>query len=91
MLGGYALTNSVLLTEAGYIYVVQNNLSGSIDNHTEPGIHRRMPFFLTVTLYKQVLTITQDSTVCFADTYLGTVPASSRISVIKLHTEFCAE
>ena len=96
--GGFVLKNSVLLTDAGYIYVVQNNLSGTMDVHTEPGIHRRMPFFSTVTPYKKVLTISQDSRVRFADTYTGTMPASFRFklpitssSVLKFHTEFRSE
>jgi hypothetical protein len=95
---GYTLKNSMLMTDAGYIYVVQNNISGTLDVYTEPGIHRRMPFFSTVTAYRKVLTVTQDSRVRFADTYLGTVPASFRFklpltpnSAIKLHTEFRSE
>ena len=50
----YLANNSILMTDAGVTYVVQNNLTGTLDVYTEPGIHHRVPFFSTVTPYKQV-------------------------------------
>ena len=52
----YVASNSVLFTDAGMIYVVQNNLTGGLDVYAEPGMHRRVPFFSTVTAYRQVIT-----------------------------------
>merc|ERR1711871_300245 len=47
---------SYFLTDAGVTYVHQNTLTGKIDVYVEPGIHFRMPFFSTVSEYKQVIT-----------------------------------
>lgn len=99
LFAGYTLKQSVLMTNAGHIYVVQNNLSGKMDVHTEPGVHLRVPFFSNVARYRQVLTVTEHSpSVRFADTYTGVVPATFRFKlplnpshVIKLHTEFRSE
>jgi len=102
--GLYCAHNSYLMTEAGLLYVHQNKLTGKIDVYTEPGIHYRMPFFSTVTQYKQVITEAfgpgamdkrQATSVRFADTYTGTVPSTFRfklpqdpLMVIKMHKEF---
>lgn len=45
------------MADAGYIYVVQNQLSGTLDVIAEPGVFRRMPFFSTVTTYPQIMTV----------------------------------
>ena len=37
--------NSMVITEAGMIYLIQNHLTGALDVYTDPGLHRRMPFF----------------------------------------------
>ena len=46
--------DTLRLAVPGLLYVVQNNLTGLLEVHTEPGIHYRVPFFSTVTPYKQV-------------------------------------
>lgn len=77
-------------TSEGYIYYVQNKLTGSTTVYSEPGVHLKMPMFTTVNEYKRVATIdntlvegtyTRDGqpiSVTFADTYSGTVPATFR-------------
>ena len=104
--GLYVANQTVLFTDAGFIYVIQNNLSGSLSIKSEPGIHFRVPFFSNVTIYKQILTASfeaeknTDSTirVRFADTYLGNIPASFRFKLpldpdrmMKLHKDFRSE
>ncbi len=87
--------NSYFQTNAGYNYVYQNNLTGTLTVYTEPGIHVRVPFFSKVEEYKQVTTISFDDTpdgsattrnlfpvdVRFADTYTGTVNTSFRFKM----------
>ena len=51
----YIANQTVLFTDAGFIYVIQNNLSGSLSIKSEPGIHLRVPFFSNVTFYKQII------------------------------------
>ena len=85
----YIANQTVLFTDAGFIYVIQNNLSGSLSIKSEPGIHLRVPFFSNVTFYKQIITASfeadknTDSTirVRFADTYVGQIPASFRFKL----------
>jgi len=103
--GGLALylaKNSVLMTDAGITYVVQNQLTGQLDVYTEPGLHRRVPFFSSVTPYKQVITATfeadQAVTARFADTYVGMIPVTFRFKlptnkdgIRKMHREFRSE
>lgn len=83
--------SAVLWTDAGFTYVCQNNLSGSLSVFTEPGLHYRVPFFSSVQKYRQVLTISFDGQaangtkqpvmVRFADTYVGAVPVSFRFKL----------
>ncbi|EKE70268.1 SPFH domain-containing protein [Gallaecimonas xiamenensis] len=86
--------SSVLMTDAGYTYVHQNNLTGELDVFTEPGIHFRMPFFSKITRYDQVVTVSFGNSqgeeffqrldplhVRFADTYTGQVPATFRFKL----------
>ena len=98
----YLLKNSVLMTDAGITYVVQNQLTGQLDVYTEPGLHRRVPFFSSVTPYKQVITATfendQAVTARFADTYVGMIPVTFRFKlpankdgIRKMHREFRSE
>ena len=98
----YLAKRAVLMTDAGVTYVVQNNLTGQLDVHTEPGIHYIVPFFSTVTDYKQVITSTfeADEAVIarFADTYVGMIPVTFRFKlpadpegVRKMHREFRSE
>merc|ERR1719456_70476 len=101
--GGLILArNSVLMTDAGMTYVVQNNLTGALDVHMDPGIHYRVPFFSTVTTYKQVITASFEDqsavTTRFADTYVGHIPVTFRFKlpadangIRKLHREFRSE
>ena len=78
-------------TEEGYLYFVQNKMTGSTNVYSEPGIHLKMPFFTNVYEYKRVATIDMtaeeggnytrdlpDISVNFADTYTGQVPATFR-------------
>jgi len=98
----YIARNSVLMTDAGITYVVQNNLTGSLEVYTEPGLYRRVPFFSSVTQYRHVLTVNLDGhstvTTRFADTYVGHIPVTFRFklpqhadAVRKLHREFRSE
>jgi len=101
--GGLILArNSVLMTDAGMTYVVQNNLTGALDVHMDPGIHYRVPFFSTVTTYKQVITASFEDqsavTARFADTYVGMIPVTFRFKlprhadgIRKMHREFRSE
>lgn len=88
-------SNSYFTSNAGYNYVLQNNITGTLVVFTAPGIHFRVPFFSRVDEYKQVTTITFDEevdgssttrnlspvNVRFADTYTGTVNASFRFKM----------
>ena len=88
--------NSYFQTHAGYNYVYQNNIIGTLTVYTEPGVKFRVPFFSKVEEYKQVTTITFDDdtpegsattrnlnsvAVRFADTYTGTVNTSFRFKM----------
>ena len=88
--------------DAGVTYVVQNQLTGALEVYTEPGLHRRVPFFSSVTPYKQVITATFDQrnsvTARFADTYVGHIPVTFRFKlpahpdgIRKMHREFRSE
>lgn len=98
----YVAKNSILMTDAGVSYVVQNQLTGTIDVYTEPGLHRRVPFFSSVTPYKQVITATFEDRgsvqARFADTYVGMIPITFRFKLPlkpellkKVHKEFRSE
>ena len=59
--GGHGM--HVIITASDWIKlgnVVQNQITGALDVYTDPGLHRRMPFFSSVTAYKQVLTSSFD-------------------------------
>ncbi|KLV06577.1 hypothetical protein ABT56_08065 [Photobacterium aquae] len=86
--------NSVLMTDAGYTYVHQNNLTGELDVFNQPGIHFRMPFLSKITQYDQVITVSYGNTtgedfyqrlpaiqVRFADTYIGEIPVTFRFKL----------
>jgi len=88
------LFNSIFLTDAGYIYVYQNNITGNMSVYTEPGIHYRVPMLSKVTKYKQVTTISFGGgsyvgltrqlpfiNVRFADTYTGKIPTAFRFKL----------
>merc|ERR1719238_448665 len=95
--GLYCAKNSVLMTDAGVTYVVQNQITGSLEVYTEPGLHGRVPFFSSVTPYRQVITSTFESknkrndetnaadtgsvTCRFADTYMGHIPVTFRFKM----------
>lgn len=95
---------SYLMTDAGIIYVHQNTLTGTLSVYSEPGLYWRLPFFSSVTEYKQVITEsfgTSDTekrapmTVRFADTYTGVVPCTFRFKlsldpmmIVRMHKEF---
>merc|ERR1719224_197532 len=98
----YAAKNSVLMTDAGITYVVQNQITGSLEIYTEPGLYRRVPFFSSVTPYRHVITATFDGrdavTARFADTYVGQIPVTFRFKMPldaegarKMHREFRSE
>jgi len=101
-LGLYIARNSILLTDAGVTYVVQNNLTGTLEVYTEPGLYRRVPFFSSVTAYRHVITASFEGkdavTARFADTYVGQLPVTFRFKlplhadgVRKMHKEFRSE
>ncbi|CZF85129.1 SPFH domain-containing protein [Grimontia marina] len=86
---GLTINSSVLMTDAGYTYVHQNNMTGELDVFTEPGIHFRMPFLSKITQYDQVITVSFGNNagedfyqrldpvqVRFADTYIGQIPVT---------------
>lgn len=88
------MKSSILMTDAGYTYVHQNNITGALDVFTEPGIHVRMPFLSKITRYDQVITVSFGNNqgeafyqrlpalqVRFADTYTGQVPATFRFKL----------
>ena len=88
------INNSVLMTDAGYTYVHQNNLTGDLDVFNQPGIHFRMPFLSKITKYDQVITVSYGNTtgedfyqrlpaiqVRFADTYIGEIPVTFRFKL----------
>lgn len=94
---GFTINSSVLMTDAGYSYVHQNNITGELDVFTEPGIHFRMPFLSKITQYDQVITVSFGNNtgedfyqrldpvqVRFADTYIGQIPVTFRF---KLSTD----
>jgi hypothetical protein len=95
----YAVASAVVLflalstwftTSEGYLYYVQNKLTGSTTVYSEPGVHLKMPLFTNIYEYKRVATIDMTMedgnftrnlgaiNVGFADTYTGTVPATFR-------------
>ncbi|WP_281251617.1 SPFH domain-containing protein [Photobacterium proteolyticum] len=88
------VNSSVLMTDAGYTYVHQNNVTGELDVFNEPGIHFRMPFLSKITKYDQVITVSYGNTtgedfyqrlppiqVRFADTYIGNIPVTFRFKL----------
>merc|ERR1719267_519939 len=101
-LGIYCARNSILMTDAGVTYVVQNQITGTLDVYTEPGLYRRVPFFSSVTPYRHVITSNFDGrdavTTRFADTYVGHIPVTFRFklplhpeAICKMHKEFRSE
>ena len=91
---GLTINSSVLMTDAGYSYVHQNNLTGELDVFTEPGIHFRMPFLSKITKYDQLITVSFGNNkgedfyqrldavqVRFADTYIGQIPVTFRFKL----------
>ncbi len=86
---------SYFQTDAGFNYVYQNNITGTLTTYSDPGIHLRVPFFSKVERYKQVTTVTFDDGIAsgsttrdldavevrFADTYTGTVSTSFRFKM----------
>ena len=92
-LGGL-INQSILMTDAGYTYVHQNNVTGDLDVFNQPGIHFRMPFLSKITQYDQVITVSYGNTtgedfyqrlpaiqVRFADTYIGEIPVTFRFKL----------
>merc|ERR1719267_194735 len=101
-LAAYCAKNSVLMTDAGVTYVVQNQITGTLDVYTEPGLYRRVPFFSSVTPYRHVITSNFDGrdavTARFADTYVGHIPVTFPFKlpanpdgIRKMHREFRSE
>ena len=96
--------NSYFQTHAGWNYVYQNNITGTLTVYTEPGVKLRVPFFSKVEEYKQVTTISFDDAdegsattrnldpvqVRFADTYTGTVNTSFRFKMNPEPTKIIA-
>ena len=98
---------TAFFTDAGVTHVYQNSLSGELTVYFEPGVHMRMPFFSTLTAYKQILSVTfgdgdlgpRAVPVRFADTYSGSIPISFRFrlptgdteKMLLVHREFRSE
>ena len=95
------VSRGIILTDAGMMYVVQNNLNGSLTVISEPGVHWCNPLFSSVTPYNKVITTcfemneNRSIRVRFADTYVGNISASFRFKLpadhtemIKIHNEF---
>ncbi|MGF1687794.1 hypothetical protein L4C36_14055 [Photobacterium japonica] len=91
---GGLINQSILMTDAGYTYVHQNNVTGDLDVFNQPGIHFRMPFLSKITQYDQVITVSYGNTtgedfyqrlpaiqVRFADTYIGEIPVTFRFKL----------
>lgn len=91
---GGLVNQSILMTDAGYTYVHQNNVTGDLDVFNQPGIHFRMPFLSKITQYDQVITVSYGNTtgedfyqrlpaiqVRFADTYIGEIPVTFRFKL----------
>lgn len=88
------VSSAFYTTDAGYNYVIENTLMGTITVHTEPGVHLKVPGFTKITPYKQAATInfTNDEmveaaeftrtersvSIAFADTYTADIPATFR-------------
>ncbi|MGO1297044.1 MAG: SPFH domain-containing protein [Vibrio sp.] len=91
---GLIINSAILMTDAGYTYIHQNNITGKLDVFTQPGIHFRMPFLSKITRYNQVVTVSFGNSkgesfyqrlkpvqVRFADTYIGNVPLTFRFKL----------
>lgn len=90
VIGLYLAFATWFTTSEGYIYYVQNKLTGTTEVYSEPGIHVKMPMFTTINEYKRVATIDMSAdaadftrdldavSVTFADTYGGSVPLTFR-------------
>ncbi len=91
IIGLFLSTATWFTTSEGYIYYVQNKVTGSTAVYSEPGLHLKLPFFTNIYEYKRVATIdmsgesaaefTRDLeqvSVTFADTYGGTIPVAFR-------------
>jgi len=87
----FVATSTWFTTSEGYIYYVQNKLTGNTQVYSEPGLHFKMPMFTNIYEYKRVATIdmsgdaatefTRDLDaigVTFADTYGADVPMTFR-------------
>lgn len=84
------VTSTWFTTSEGYLYYVQNKLTGNTAVYSDPGIHLKMPLFTNIYEYHLVATIdatdeqgsfTRDLppiSVGFADTYTGSIPATFR-------------
>jgi len=107
VIGGAALIvglNSFWTADSGYSYFVQDSLFGTESGVSDVGIHGKVPFFTKVYPYKQVATISLDSTpdggkftrtledtpVTFADTYGGDIPATFRFRLPRGEQEIIA-
>lgn len=90
VVGLFLLFGTWFTTSEGYLYYVQNKVTGSTTVYSEPGLYLKLPLFTNIYEYKRVATIdatanegnfTRDIgpiSVNFADTYTGTVPATFR-------------
>eukprot|EP01043_Picozoa_sp_COSAG02_P043840 COSAG02_NODE_3855_length_6141_cov_16.381000_2_plen_198_part_00 len=104
LFAAYTIGESFFAVDAGKVYVCQNNLSGTLEVHTQQGMQRRTPYFSKLTAYDKLVSIdtfrSEDDggkpvRCTFADTYAGTVPVTFRFrlpstesEIRKLHMEF---
>ncbi len=52
----FILRSTIFMTESGYVYVYENQLTGRVNVYDSPGIHLKIPFS-PVTRYNQVWTV----------------------------------
>jgi hypothetical protein len=96
----FVVLSTYFTTDEGFMYFVQNTMTGNTEVVAKAGVHLKMPFFTKVTAYKQVATIDATITganftrdldpisVTFADTYDAEVPATFRYRLPTNEAQF---
>jgi hypothetical protein len=91
----FILKSFIFMTESGYVYVYENQLTGKINVYDSPGIHFKIPFS-PVTRYNQVWTVNFGTRFTgkqilekgpiqlrFADSYTANIPAIFRYKLSR--------
>lgn len=96
----FVALSTYFTTDEGFMYFVQNTMTGNTEVIAKAGVHLKLPFFTKVTAYKQVATIDATITganftrdldpisVTFADTYDAEVPATFRYRLPTNESQF---